>query len=486
MSSASSSRASTALLPLVVDLDGTLIRSDVLFESANAFVSSNPLNLPKLIFWATRGKSALKSELAQRVELNPAALPYNDAVVDFIREERSRGREIVLATASNQKYADEIAAYLGLFDHVFGSTETHNLKGAKKAELLVSRYGKQGFDYIGDSHADLSVWQQAAAAILVSPSKKLREAASRFTTSQIVDTPERRPIAALIKSMRLHQWVKNLLIFIPLIATHRFINAEDDVLVVVAFLAFSLVASAIYLINDLSDLAHDRLHKSKVKRPLASGALPIPVAWVAWPLLLIIGFGLSILILPQMFSLVLAGYLVLTTCYSLGLKRIVILDVVVLAALYTLRIIAGAFAISAPPSFWILTFSLFFFLSLALMKRFSELYELRLTENKDAIDGRGYSHRDTDFVIGLGLSSGLISVLVFMFYVHDPAIESLYSTPILLWLTGPLLLIWISRAWLIAHRGHMHEDPIVFALRDLPSYLIAVCVVLVFITAMVV
>lgn len=485
MASTSSSRVNS-LLPLVVDLDGTLIRSDVLFESANAFVSRHPLQFPKMISWLSQGKSVLKAELAQRVELNPAALPYNDVVVKFLTEERSRGREIILATASNQKFANEIAAYLGIFDKVLGSNESLNLKGQKKSELLVSLFGEKGFDYIGDSRADLSVWQHSAHVLMVSPSGMILNDASRFSTPEIIDNSQRQTFSALVRSLRLHQWVKNLLIFIPLIATHRFLIAGDDLLVVVGFISFCLVASAIYLINDLSDISHDRLHKTKVNRPLASGALAIPIAWISWPILLFAGFALSVLILPPTFSLILAGYLFLTTAYSLGLKRIAILDVVVLAALYTLRIIAGAFAISAPPSFWILTFSLFFFLSLALMKRFSELYELRIAQNNSSIGGRGYSHQDIDLVFGLGLGSGLISVLVFMFYVHDPAIENLYSAPILLWLTGPLLLIWISRAWLIAHRGQMHEDPIVFALRDVPSYLIATCLMLVFIAAMVV
>lgn len=484
MVSTSSSRVDGPL-PLIVDLDGTLIRSDVLFETANAFVSKNPLKLPALIKWLSQGKSVLKAKLARRVELNPAALPYNEVVVEYLTKERSRGREIVLATASNQHYAEQIAAYLGLFDKVFGSSESLNLKGENKAKLLVSLYGDQGFDYLGDSSADMKVWEKSAHVLMVSPPAKLLKAATRFSIPEIVDQSQRRPFSAFMKSLRLHQWVKNLLIFIPLIATHRFLNGADDLFVVFAFFAFGLVASAIYVINDLSDLPHDRLHKTKVNRPLASGALPIPVAWLAWPLLLVAGFALSVLVLPLTFTLVLVGYLVLTTAYSLGLKRIAILDVVVLAALYTLRIIAGAFAISAPPSFWILTFSLFFFLSLALMKRFSELYEHRLAQNNSSLGGRGYSHQDIDVVFGLGIGSGLISVLVFMFYVHDPAIENLYSAPILLWLTGPLLLIWISRAWLIAHRGQMHEDPIVFALRDVPSYLIAACLILVFITAMV-
>lgn len=472
-------------IPLVVDLDGTLIRTDMLFESANVLLARNPLSIFRMTKWFSQGKPTLKSHIAQEVDISPELLPYNSEVLNFLEKERQKGRTIILATASTTKYAEVISSYLGIFDEVLSSDMANNLKGSHKAEVLISRFGKNGFDYVGDSSADLEVWKHARTAFVVNASTKVLNSLETFTKPHILSGPEESQLKAGLKALRLHQWVKNLLVFVPLVATHRFLNPSDDVLAMLAFLSFGLVASAIYVVNDLADIENDRRHNIKSSRPLASGQLSIPVAWGMWPLLLIAGFGLSLLFLPPSFSAVLLGYLLLTTAYSLGLKRIAILDVVILAALYTLRIIAGAFVLSVPPSFWILTFSLFFFLSLALMKRFSELFDARAEKFRGVLGGRGYSEQDINLVFALGVGSGLVSVVVFMFYVHDPAIESLYSSPMLLWLTGPLLLIWVCRAWLIAHRGQMHVDPIVFALKDQTSYLIGVSLLLVFVAAVV-
>lgn len=473
-------------IPLVVDLDGTLIRTDLLFETANSAVVSNPLNIFNLARWYSQDRQSLKHALAQVVDINPELLPFNNDVLDFLQDEHRSGRTLVLATASNEKYAAEIARYLGIFHDVIASDKNVNLKGETKARFLIDRYGVQGFDYLGDSTADLDVWAHARTSYVVDRSRYVLRQLETRTNPVVISQTRESTRTSILRTMRLHQWVKNLLIFVPLVATHRIIYFGDDLLAFVAFISFGLVASAIYVVNDLTDIDNDRRHKTKFQRPIASGALSLPLAWALWPSLLIIGFGLSLIFLPLSFSGVLLAYLILTTAYSLGLKRVAILDVVILAALYTLRIVAGAFALSVPPSFWILTFSLFFFLSLALMKRFSELFDWRAEGQDTLLGGRGYSDRDIELVFGLGIGSGLVSVVVFMFYVHDPAIESLYASPMILWLTGPLLLVWISRAWLIAHRGQMHEDPIVFALKDKASYLIGLLFLLVFISAVMV
>jgi 4-hydroxybenzoate polyprenyltransferase len=364
------------------------------------------------------------------------------------------------------------------------SDENTNLKGHKKAEHLLSLFGDKGFDYVGDSTADLAVWKHSRHAYSVSRNRFLRHRIEKMTEFRDLSQSQQSLISSLGKSLRAHQWVKNLLLFIPLFATHQFTNVIDIKAVLIAFVSFSLAASAIYLVNDVVDISHDRQHATKRFRPIASGQLSIPVALIASGVLLLVGFLLS-LTLTLSFVMTLVLYVALTFAYSLGLKKLAIIDVVVLAALYTLRIVAGAFAISAPPSFWILTFSMFLFLSLALMKRYSELYQAVSKNSEGNVGGRGYSSKDLEYVSTLGVSTGLISVLVFMLYVNDSDISQLYTSPLILWLSGPLMLLWISRAWVIAHRGNMNDDPILFALKDWQSYVIAFLFFVVFYVALV-
>lgn len=470
-------------LPLVVDLDGTVIRGDTLFESANTFIFSKPSGIFQLFGYASKGKPQLKNELASRISLEPELLPYNSEVLSYIKAARDKGRYVVLATASNEIPARKIANYLDLFDEVIASDEKKNLKSSNKAKVLVERFGQGAFEYVGDSDADISVWNASGAATFVASGAKYAAKVSQEIPKKFLVPEEKISfVSKIAKMMRLHQWAKNLLIFLPLIVIHEVLNGPKLMLDLLAFVAFGLAASSIYIVNDLIDVNNDRAHASKRKRMFASGQVSLLAGWLCWPFLLMFSFGISTF-LPVEFSAVLALYVVTTVAYSLKLKKIAVLDVVVLAGLYTLRIVAGAAAISAPLSFWIMTFSLFLFLSLALMKRFSELQDLREQALGAHIKGRGYHEKDLELVSSLGAASGLIAVLVFMLYVQDPKVIVLYQSPALLWLTGPLLLLWIARAWLIAHRGDMHDDPIVFAIRDIMSYLIGMCIFAVFVGA---
>ena len=468
-------------LPVVVDLDGTLIRSDLLIETASRFVTARPLQAPRLLGWLAQGRAPLKAALADAAGIDAAGLPYNEALIDWLRAQKAAGRRLVLATASHQALAEQVAAHLGLFDEVLGSDGSVNLKARHKRERLVQRFGERGFDYVGNDWADIPVWQAAAQAHLVGgPGRLLQAVQALGNLGQRFDDGRPSTVAAVAKAMRPHQWMKNLLILVPLFAAHRYGDLASVLAALLAFVVFSLTASSVYLLNDIVDVGDDRHHHRKRKRPFAAGHLSLLHGWLIWPGLLVIAFGLSALTLPWAFTAVLAGYLVLTVAYSLRLKQSALVDVMLLAVLYTVRIVAGAAAIGVPLSFWLLTFSMFLFLSLAFIKRFSELKGAHSAGQQGAIRGRGYYPEDFTMVAALGAAAGQIAVLVLALYIQDSHTAELYRQPKLIWLACPLLLYWISRAWLIAHRGWMHDDPIVFALKDRTSWFVVAGFVAVF------
>ena len=397
---------------LCVDLDGTLIRSDLLLESLVLLIKDNPFALVRLPFWLLRGKATLKAEIEARVTLDPAALPYNKEFVSWLEAERRAGRSIWLCTAANEELARRVAAHLGLFDGVLaGGTATH-LEDSVKATF-----------------------------------------------------PDRRnTLRAVLRALRPHQWAKNVLILMPLLAAHRATDLPLVGMALLAVVAFCLCASSVYLLNDLLDLEADRTHPRKSKRPFAAGDLSILAGLVLAPALLVTGALLAAL-LPAKFQLVFATYYGLTLGYSFFLKGRVLLDALALAGLYTLRVIAGAAAVSVPLSFWLLLFSVFLFLSLAFVKRFAELDGLRRQQRLRAA-GRGYYVEDLPMLQSLGSASGYLSVLVLALYINSPEIQALYSRPKAIWFLCMLMLYWVSRVWMQASRGLMHDDPVVFALKD--------------------
>ena len=464
-------------LPLCVDLDGTLIQTDSLWESCLRLVSQQPFIVFLLPFWLFLGKAGFKYKISLQVDLDPSSLPFNTALLKYLTQQRLHNRHLVLVTAANSQIADKIAQHLNIFDEVFASDQNHNLSGRNKAKRLTEKFGDKGFVYAANASIDLDVWKHAAAAIVVNGSDTLVAKAKQITSiEEIVPADHQPSLKVVLKAMRIHQWTKNLLIFTALILSHTWFDTGAFKSVIFAFFSFSFAASSIYLFNDLIDLEADRSHVSKKFRPLAAGTLPIQWAIVLIPLLLVLSFLLATMVGTAFIS-VLIVYLALTIAYSLFLKPIALLDVITLTSLYTMRIIAGAVAISVPLSYWLLAFSMFIFLSLALIKRFSELKNLsQQGETKAA--SRGYHVDDLPAVSLFGITSGYISVMVMVLYIDDLQAGSQYSQPDWLWFVSIAILYWISHMWLLAFRGQMNEDPVLFAIHDRPSYIVSLFVVL--------
>ncbi len=463
---------------LVVDLDGTLIHTDLLVESISQFLIQYPLKFFKLLLWLWHGKAVLKAELTKFVQLDIPTLPYNRELLNWLRDEKQKGRRLVLATATHRVLADQVAHHLQIFDEVLATEGTTNLKSTAKTNILVALYGQYGYDYVGNDWPDLEVWAKASKAHVVgATSTLLTRARAQGNVDQVWLNSNHFSFIWLFKALRLHQWMKNLLVFVPMLLAHKYADMSSNLFALMAFMVFSLAASSVYLLNDLVDLKDDRHHARKRNRPFASGKLSLVTGWALWPSLLLLAAVLSVSLMPPMFSVILAIYFSLTVAYSLKLKQLTMVDVLTLAALYALRIIAGAVAIDVPLSFWLLLFCMFIFLSLALIKRYSELKAALNVGKLGVLRGRGYETGDLELVASFGCCSGYIAVLVLALYIQDGQTANMYSMPQILWLICPAMLFWISRTWLIAHRGLMHDDPIVFALKDKISW--AVCLFMV-------
>lgn len=463
-------------VPLVTDLDGTLVATDTLVESVLLLLRRKPFTLLLLPVWLLRGKAALKSEIAKRIQLDPAGLPYRQDVVEYLRAERAKGRRIVLATASHETTAAAVATHLGLFDQVIASTDTRNLKGAVKRDELVKQFGPRGFDYIGDTKSDIPVWAASGIGHVAGSVRSLPGAAlAAGTRAGQVFSGSVPTLKTFVKAIRIHQWVKNILVFVPAILNH---HIDWNILhaLVISFLCFSLVASGSYLANDLFDLESDRKHPRKCRRPLASGQMSITQGIGLAILLLTEGIAISVTVSLALTAFLLI-YLGLTAAYSSFLKGRPILDVVTLAMLYTLRVYTGGVVAGADVSPWLFQFSMFLFLSLAFVKRYSELVAAR-HQRRVHTPGRGYRLQDLSIVSQAGVGSGLMAGLVLALYINDRTIESLYPHWQMLWFVCPLFIYWIVRIWLVAHRGNMHDDPIVFAFRDRVSYLVGLMIVI--------
>ncbi|HEX2055047.1 MAG TPA: UbiA family prenyltransferase [Nitrospiraceae bacterium] len=464
---------STRRVPLCVDLDGTLIKTDLVWESVLALLKKYPLLAFRLPLWLLKGRAHLKGEIARRVTLDVTSLPYNEDVVSYLRKERQSGRELVLATASHVAFARQVAAHLGLFTGGVLATDQVNLKGAAKLKALEERFGTRGYDYVGNSTADLPVWSRANQALVVTNSSSLLEQVRKRASVGQVFERHGSLLRLLLKAMRVHQWTKNILVLIPLVSSHQILNGPRVLAAFVAFLSFSLCASGVYILNDCLDLEADRNHPTKKRRPFAAGDLSIPVGLVVSLGCLLASFALAA-VLPLPYFFVLGLYFLLTSSYSLYLKRLVLVDVIVLAQLYTVRVYAGGAATDIVPSHWLLTFSLFMFLSLALMKRFTEIkFKLKSEDEDIGVRGRGYRTTDAEHIASIGSSSGLIAILVLALYISSKEVLMLYSHPEVLWVICPVMLYWITRAWMLAYRNSMDDDPVVFAVRDWKSYVVA-------------
>lgn len=448
--------------PIFVDLDGTIVRTDLFLESILRFLKVNPLRLFALLGWILQGRSLAKARIARVDRLDVRSLPYNDEVIEYLKTQRARGRRLILATAAHWRPARAVSRHLGIFDDVIASDAHHNLKGRVKLERIRADLRENSFAYCGDHRSDRELWRAAVAGIFVSaPRADVIEARRRNALEKEFSDRSSR-FGQLLRALRPHQWAKNALVAVPLLTSHTYGNPEAVLNCGLGFLCFCLCASGVYFLNDLLDLESDRRHRTKRRRPFASGALPLSYGFVGAVLMPVLAFGLAGFLLPLRFVLVMFCYFALTNAYSFKLKSTSTLDVFALSGLYTLRTIAGAAAISVVLSSWLLLFSIFFFLSLAYLKRYSELFDLTAA----VAPGRGYSSTDRDSMFALGIANGVASVLIMALYVQSDEVRRLYPSPNVLLFVCLGLLYWLNRVWIGARRGKINEDPVVFAFRD--------------------
>lgn len=456
-------------LPLCVDLDGTLIKTDLLAESVLTLLKENPWNGIRVLSWLVRGRAFLKRQLASRVALTVEKLPYRLEVLQFLRSEHASGRQLLLVTASDQLTGERIAAHLDHpFDAVYGSNGMVNLKGQAKAGFLVGLLGNGNFDYIGDSFSDLPVWRAARAAYVVGTRRVAKNVARTTPVVRLFESSS-PSFLAWLRSIRLLHWIKNLLVLLPVLLAHK-VNSASWRSSVLGFFLFGGCASGLYILNDLLDLHSDRLHPSKNRRPFAAGEFPLWVG-VVESMLLVGASLITSFFVDLRFAVALSIYAILTVAYSWKLKKIPLLDVFVLSSFYAIRIWAGSFISSTPVSEWLTAFSLFFFLSLAMAKRHSELQRAgRLVEEGNS--GRGYLLRDRELLAMFGVASSFASVVILCLYARSPEVISLYRNPAhLMWLC-PVVLYWLTRVWLLAGRGELDNDPVLFAVRDRTSWVL--------------
>lgn len=471
-------------IPLCVDLDGSLLLSDSLYELAFLALRVRPLALLSLFPLLLGSKARMKARLSTALTLDVSSLPYHAGVVEYLRREKTSGRYLVLATGADRSLAERVAEHLGLFDEVIASDGEVNLVGERKASALVRRFGEKGFDYVGNERKDVKVWEKSRRALVVGSPALVKRAKQSCTLGTIF--PKQNPWAAGLKVLRPHQWTKNILLSLPMIMAWEKMTLATILNVALGTLVFSLAASAVYVLNDLLDIADDRVHPEKRHRPLASGALPLKTALGMIPALLLC-IGLLCSRLPMSFSQIIIAYFVMNTLYSLRLKQLLIADVIILSSFYCLRLFAGSMVADIPISRWLLLFSLFSFSSLAFVKRLSELCLSRdsdySSKPKSKLGSRAYFPIDVIPTVALAIAMACSSTVVFLFYVESPEVRVTYAHPEGLFLLFPLLLYWMSRTIMIAHRGELKHDPVVFALTDRSTRVVCACAGLVWLFA---
>jgi 4-hydroxybenzoate polyprenyltransferase len=461
---------------IFVDLDGTLIKTDILWESLFLLARNNPSKFIKVPLWLLRGKSFLKKKIADYALPDVSVLPYNEELLSFLRKSKAEGRSLILASAADERVVKKIAEYLNIFDEAFGTTENSNLKGNLKLELIKQVCNGKGFDYVGNEKADIPIWSASENAYAVTDSRALLNKIPK-QSDQIHTFGLDRSFNAIIKALRPHQWVKNLLLFVPLLLAHEITSRDKIITLIIAFFSFNLCASSVYIINDVLDIGSDRHHPSKKNRPFAVGLLSIPNGLIMSICLLTACFFVSFTWLPLNFTAILILYLFTTSLYSLWIKKKLIADVIALSFLYVVRIFSGSAAVLVPISPWFLAFASFFFLNIALAKRYIELKEYEFRREKNLM-ARGYHVVDQQIILTAGISSGYTSVLVFYLYItNSKVVTELYPNPMWLWLIGPLLIYWLTRLWILAQRRLIDSDPVLFTLKDLSSWITGIVIV---------
>lgn len=449
--------------PLVVDLDGTLTPTDTLVESLLKVIKQSPRNMFRIPFWLLQGRSKFKEIIAEHANFEAELLPYREPLIDYLRSEKAKGRQIVLATAAHHSIAEKVAMHLGLFDQCLSTKENINLKGKSKLQVIREKVG-DAFVYAGDSKVDLPIWKASKAAVLVDVSHSMAKKVRQYVPIEREFQGYGKSLSVWLAALRVHQWLKNLLLFVPLMTAFSFTETSKLSAMFVAFLSFSFAASATYVVNDLLDLDNDRIHPRKRYRPFARALLPILNGLFMAAILLLIAIALA-LVVSINFLLMLLFYLILTSSYSWILKEYVMMDVLLLSLLYTLRILAGSVAVGITISSWLLVFSAFLFFGLALIKRCAELVYLEQSGLK-ATRGRDYLVTDLRVLWPLGVGASLSSVLVFGLFINAPETIARYNTPECLWLVAIGLIYWLARLWVKTSRGEMHDDPVVYAIKD--------------------
>jgi 4-hydroxybenzoate polyprenyltransferase len=478
------------MTPLCVDLDGTLSHSDLLYEGfLNALRNKPALILLMPVILILKGKAALKNFLAKNSSLKLEELRWNESVLKLIAERRAVGDEVYLTTAADKVIAENVASYHGFFNGVFSSDGVTNLKGHRKAEVLINRFGKEAFDYVGDHKVDAPIFRGARRGFLVGSNTLLNSfLAAGVTNLTLLDDRSlslREAFKIWRKQLRVHQWAKNILLFAPILLAQLLLMREPLMNTFFGFIAFSLAASSVYLTNDLLDLPADRQHRTKRFRPLAAGLVSLRQALVTSFFLIVLALLLGSVVNLR-FLLILLTYYIITLTYSLSLKRVALVDILTLASLYTIRILAGGATAEVILSPWLLAFSLSMFLSLGAVKRFVELFALPMQDPNEQILGRGYQRQDLELIRSLGVASGVSSVVILSLYVTSPEVTLLYHRPWLLLLACPLVLFWILRVWLLAGRNVLDEDPVLFAIHDRLSIIIGIFTLLVLFLATVI
>lgn len=480
--SAPTNENDAATMPLAVDLDGTLLLTDTLFEALAEHIRRRPFWTLVQLIQLPFGIAKVKRRLTATIDLDADLLPVHEDVLAYCKSAKAAGREVWLVSAADQKMVDHVAKRFGIFDRVIGSDGETNNKGSAKARLL-EKEAPDGFEYVGDSPADFKVWKKAARASHVDKGEARRRLIERMGVA--VGHSFERPKAGVrtwLKALRVHQWAKNVLIFVPAILAMRIVEPAILTKLLIALPLLGIMASGTYILNDLLDLQGDRDHRSKHKRPFASGRIKLWQGFVASPLL-ILGGLIGGFILSPAFATTMLSYLVITLAYSLRLKRAALVDTIVLSFLYTLRLIMGAALAAVALSQWLLVFSMFLFVSLSMAKRHVEVLQLAASGKRFAVN-RGYRAEDAGLTLGLGLATATSAPLILVLYVIESAWPSgLYSAPEMLWAAPVLLSLWLMRVWTLANRGELHDDPVVFAVKDPRSLLTGAALALSFLAA---
>jgi 4-hydroxybenzoate polyprenyltransferase len=454
-------------VPLCVSCERALLKTNIFQEAIFLLVKRNPLHIFMLPIWFIRGRSALVQQVSEEIQIDWRTVPLRERVVESIRAAHAANRRIFLLTSMPETWASDLSAELAYSKTNFICDPPAEGPAENTESRLSGLFGSHGYDYIGDGRGDLPVCKSARRTVIVASDRTTIARAKENSPVESVIPKDRAGALTFLKMIRVHQWLKNSLIWVPLLAAHKLTSLRSIGVAAVGFLAFSFCASSVYVLNDLLDVESDRQHFRKRNRPIAAGQIPVNQALIIGLLLFVAATWLALSV-SGLFALTLGIYFVMTSAYSLRLKRQVIVDVMLLAALYTIRVVAGAVATTVAPSFWLLAFSMFLFLSLAVVKRYSEML-VTLAQEKQYASGRGYSVEDMPVLLSLGISAGIAAIVVLALYINDPVTNKLYPQTIWLWPVPPLMLYWVSRVWMKAHRGEMHDDPVVFAMRDWQS-----------------